>query len=266
MTGGVTAAAADWLEVELGRGVRGGFTGADANLSGVVGDGVLAAEHRRALAGRLGAPLALVRQVHGAGVRDADPRLGALDHAELPEGDALVTNRSDVAVGVLVADCVPVLLADPGRRVVAAVHAGRRGLVAGVLEAAVDRMVALGARVGDVRAVIGPAVCGRCYEVPEDMREDVARAVRGTASTTSWGTPALDLPAGVRGRLLDAGVGRVGDVAACTVEDARWFSHRASSASGHPTSARPAGRFGAVVRLLPDPPADAAAHRAGAPS
>lgn len=238
----------DWYPVDLGRGVRAGFTGADANLSTVVGDVDAARHHRRALAALVGAPVAFARQVHGATVLDVAPGGHAAEevgHDALPAADGLVAAAPGVAVGVLVADCVPVLLADAATGVVAAVHAGRRGLAAGVVAAAVDRMVALGGRPGHVRAAVGPAVCGRCYEVPAALRDEVDAAVAGTASTTSWGTPALDLPAGVRAQLVAAGVGAVLDLGLCTLEDPRWFSHRGASGGG-----RPEGRFAAVVRAV----------------
>lgn len=234
-----------WVEVDLGPGVRAVFTTAPGNLSLELGDDRAEVLRRRAaLAARLAAPVAYVRQVHGAAVHMC---------AELPtepgpvaEADALVTTGADVALAVLVADCVPVLLADPVARVVAAVHAGRRGLVAGVVEAALESMAALGAHPSATRAVLGPAICGACYEVPAALRDEVGSAVPGTASTTSWGTPALDLPAGVRARLAEAGVSAVADLATCTLTDPRWFSHR-GSAPGE----RAAGRFAGAVRLLP---------------
>ncbi|WP_199425203.1 polyphenol oxidase family protein [Actinotalea solisilvae] len=240
-----------WYDVDLGPGVRAGFTGADANLSVVVGDRDLALGHRRALADLVGGPVTFVRQVHGATVLEAPLPGGVPGTADdvpydgVPAADALVARRG-AAVGVLVADCVPVLLADARAGVVAAVHAGRCGLVDGVVPAAVAAMVARGAEAGGVRAAVGPAVCGRCYEVPPALRDDVAAAVPATPSTTSWGTPALDLPAGVRAQLRAAGVADVRAVGGCTLEDARWFSHRAASA-GLP--GRAAGRFAGVVRI-----------------
>ncbi|MBX9246525.1 polyphenol oxidase family protein, partial [Actinotalea ferrariae] len=128
-------------------------------------------------------------------------------------------------------------------------HAGRRGLAAGVVVAALERMASRGSAPERVRAAVGPAVCGRCYEVPEDLRHEVDDVVPGTASTTSWGTPALDLRAGVRSQLRAAGVTAVVDLGACTLEDPRFFSHRATSATGSGRT-RPAGRFAGVVRVV----------------
>jgi len=193
------------------------------------------------LAREAGAPVAFGRQVHGAAVVEVDqPPSGG--RPTVGTGDALVTRRRDLALGVVVADCVPVLLADPGRGVVGTAHAGRAGLVAGVVESVVEAMRAKGAL--ELRAVVGPSICGRCYEVPAALREEVEAAVPGTASTTSWGTPALDLPAGVVSRLRAAGVGQVERLGICTFTDERFFSHRRWRADG---SRR--GRFAGVVRL-----------------
>lgn len=246
MTG--PAPAVDLLEVDLGPGVLAVFTRAGANLSVVVGPGVPDAGRaaRRSLDARMGVPVAYVEQVHGADVLECAvaPEPGA----HVGRADALLTTERTVAVAVLVADCVPVLLADPLAGVVAAVHAGRRGLVAGVVPAAVRAMQVRGADPRRVRAVIGPSVCGACYEVPDALRAEVDAAVPGTATTTSWGTPALDLPAGVRHQLMTCGVTGVVDVGACTLSDDGWFSHRGSVAA---PAQRPPGRFAGVVRLLP---------------
>lgn len=163
-------------------------------------------------------------QVHGADVLvvdDAEPRLGTT--ATAVTGDALVTTRPGVALLTRAADCVPVLLADPDRGVIAAAHAGRQGVAVGVIPAVVARMRSLGA--DGMTAWVGPHVCGRCYEVPADLRAEVAHAVPETWAVTRDGTPALDLGAGVRAQLAAAGVDVV-EVGACTVEDDRWPSHR----------------------------------------
>ncbi|MBC7290123.1 MAG: polyphenol oxidase family protein [Actinotalea sp.] len=251
------------VPVDLGRDVRALLTTtATGNLGSRVGDDpVRVARVRAALAAATGSPVLYARQVHGAHVHlvagDGPPApLGATDGDEEPDvvavADALVTTRSDVALGVVVADCVPVLLADPVGRVVGVAHAGRRGLVDGVVGATVAAMVRAGAAPGRVRALVGPAACGRCYEVPAVMRDEVAHAVPGTASTTSWGTPSLDLPAGVAHELLRAGVGEVVRHGGCTIEDGAWFSHRAATGGRLPRGApaRRAGRMAGVVRLL----------------
>jgi hypothetical protein len=237
------------LPVDLGPGIRAGFTlgssdGRGQNLSLLMGAPGDVVERRTALAAWVGADVVYVRQVHGADVRVwAGPPGAPTPALPTTEADALVTTDPRAGIAVLVADCIPVLLADADAGVVAAVHAGRRGVVAGVVAAAVDAMRAAGAT--RIRAVIGPGICGACYEVPAELRAEVGAAVPGAASWTSWGTPALDLPGAVRGQLDAAGVRAVAQVGGCTFEDERWFSHRATAAG------RPAGRFGAVVRLAP---------------
>jgi YfiH family protein len=143
-----------------------------------------------------------------------------------------------------VADCVPVLLADPVARVVGVVHAGRGGVRLGVVHRAVDALLAAGATTGDLRAAVGPAVCGECYEVPAAMRDDVAAVVPSAHATTRSGTPALDLPAAVLAQLAASGVTQTVHVDRCTLEDPDLFSHRRATASGTTT-----GRQAGVVVL-----------------
>jgi len=184
-----------------------------------------------------GAVVADMRQVHGdvVGVVDSPPSSSAR-----PEADALVSSAADTVLVVRVADCVPVLLADPDAGVIGAVHAGRPGMVAGVAPAAVDRMRDLGAR--KVTAWLGPRICGACYEVPAAMQAEVGALVPEAVSTTSWGTPALDIAAGVRAQLEALDV-RVVDVAACTRESADLYSYRRDGAR--------AGRFAGLIRRRP---------------
>ncbi len=240
------------VEVDLGPGVRAGFSTRgggvsrppyDAlNLGYGVGDDPAAVDANRARLGRwVGAPVAYATQVHGAGVLEVrgPPAPG---EASVGEADALVTVSPSVAVAVLVADCVPVLLADPSAGVVAAVHAGRRGLVLGVVDAAVAAMVAAGAQVERLRAAVGPAIAGASYEVPLQLQEEVVAIVPETRATTAWGTPALDLPAGVAAQLRRAGVRHVSDQERDTWTDPALFSYR---------RAQRTGRFAGVVRLDP---------------
>jgi YfiH family protein len=183
-----------------------------------------------------GASVADMRQVHGNHVEVLeDSRFSGR-----PEADALVSIEPDRLLVVRVADCVPVLLADADAGVIAAVHAGRPGLVARVAPAAVDRMRDLGAR--ELTAWLGPRICGACYEVPEAMQAEVGALVPEAVSTTSWGTPALDIAAGVRAQLEALEV-RVVDVAACTRESPGLYSHRRDGAD--------AGRFAGLIRRRP---------------
>jgi len=203
------------------------------NLGGHVGDEPAAvAENRRRLAARCGLErpqLLFMRQVHGAEVAVADgPWAG--DH--LPETDALVTSRARVALAVLVADCTPVLLADETTGVVGAAHAGRGGLAKGIVPATLDRMLTFGAKPERITAWVGPAVCGRCYEVPPALQEAVSAAVPSARSTTRWATPGLDIPRGVQAQLRDRGVSRIERVERCTVEDRQLFSYRRDGTTG----------------------------------
>jgi polyphenol oxidase len=231
---------APWLGVDLGPGVRAGFsTTALGNVGLTVGDEAAAAVRREQVAEWASGPVAWARQVHGAEVCEVLDR-GAAPSADVGECDAMVT-ASTTGLAVVVADCVPVLLADPVARVIGTAHAGRRGLLAGVVPAVIAQMRRLGAR--DLRAVVGPAICGSCYEVPEQMRDAAEAVVPGTASLTSWGTPALDVPAGVVSQLVQEQV-QVTRLDICTRTDDRFYSHRRHLAEGVP-----AGRIAGVVRL-----------------
>ncbi len=208
------------------------------NLGAHVGDEPAAvAANRRRLAEGVGLPTDAVvwmDQVHGTRVAVVcQPQAGAV-----PETDGLLTASHGLAVSVVVADCVPVLLADPLAGVVAAVHAGRLGARDGVLPAALQAMVGLGADPGRVEVVLGPAVCGGCYEVPADMRAEVDAALPGSGCTTRAGTPGLDLRAGLWRQLAVAGVARVAVDPRCTFEDRELFSHRRQ---------RPTGRLAALT-------------------
>jgi YfiH family protein len=179
------------------------------------------------------ASIADMRQVHGQTVDVVEDR----PSTGRPEADALVSGEPDHLLVVRVADCVPALLADPAAGVVAAVHAGRSGLAVGVAPAAVARMRDLGAT--DISAWLGPRICGACYEVPESMQAEVGALVPEAVATSSRGTPALDIGAGVRAQLEALGV-TVTDVGTCTRETADLYSHRRDGAQ--------AGRFAGLIR------------------
>ena len=213
------------------------------NLSTGVGDDPVAvATNRRRLATELGVRgVVFLNQVHGTQVAvvDAVPRPGEPDR---PGTDAAVTALPGVALAVLTADCVPVLLADPQAGVVGVAHAGRVGAAAGVLSATLAAMEGLGARAGDCEALLGPAVCGACYEVPAEMRDEVGAVLPGSATRTRRGTPGLDLRAGLRAQLAALGVVKVGVDPRCTVEDPDLYSYRRD---------RRTGRLAAVTWLDP---------------
>ncbi len=202
------------------------------NLGGHVGDDPAdVAANRDRLAGELGVAgdqVVWMTQVHGTGVAIVE------DAGENPvaDVDALVTATPGLVLCVLVADCVPVLLADPVAGVVAAVHAGREGVRRGVVPATLAAMRRLGSRSGDVEALLGPAVCGADYEVPAAMQAEVAAVAPASAVRTRQGTPGLDLRAGLAAVLRGAGVGQVVHDPRCTVEDRRLFSHRRDGVTG----------------------------------
>ncbi|MEU6815148.1 peptidoglycan editing factor PgeF [Streptomyces sp. NPDC046860] len=206
---------------------------AELNLGGAVGDDPGAVRTNRELTAKgLGVDPARVvwmNQVHGADVVVVDEPWG---DRPVPEVDALVTARRGLALAVLTADCVPVLLADPVAGVVAAAHAGRPGMLAGVVPAAVRAMTALGAEPGRIVARTGPAVCGRCYEVPEAMRAEVAAAEPAAHAVTSWGTPAVDVSAGVHAQLDRLGVRDREQSPVCTRESDDHFSYRRDRTTG----------------------------------
>ncbi|GHF31714.1 laccase domain protein [Streptomyces mashuensis] len=206
---------------------------AELNLGGAVGDEPSAVRTNRArAAGALGldpADVVWMHQVHGADVAVVDRPWAT---GEVPPVDAVVTARRGLALAVLTADCTPVLLADPVAGIVGAAHAGRPGLVAGVVPALVGRMTELGAEPGRMLAHIGPSVCGLCYEVPEEMRADVARAVPEAWATTRGGTPAVDVAAGAAAQLGRMGVGVASRSGICTLESPDHFSYRRERTTG----------------------------------
>jgi YfiH family protein len=229
------------------------------NLSLSVGDDPgFVRENRRRLAAAFGVTsgdFVFARQVHGAGVRvvaDADRGSGAssLDDA-LDGADALVTTSPGVVLAILTADCVPIVLHDPVAGVLACVHAGWRGTVAGVTAAALAAMQRLGARPSDVTAGIGPAIGADRYQVGPDVHEAVTRTFGPAAAgfirpdPSAPGRWLLDLWAANRHALRQAGVPgpRIHTTDIPTGPDpGHFFSDR---------TARPCGRLALVARLRP---------------
>lgn len=140
------------------------------------------------------------------------------------DADAAVTSVPGCVLVVRTADCAPVVLL--GDRSVGVVHAGWRGAVAGVVGAAVDAMRAAGDE--PRTALLGPCIRVGCYEFDgPELHRLVERYGPGVAGSTTWGTPALDLPATVAAALAEAGVPVLDDTSGCTACDRRWYSHRA---------------------------------------
>lgn len=195
------------------------------NMSSVGGEdsehGATARERLRQLIGADG--LARVYQVHGTDVRVVhDGATQDSSQDELPRADAQLTSTSGLGLMVLAADCLPVALGREGA--VAMIHAGWRGLSAGVLENSVQAMSALddGTDPSKIVAVIGPCAGACCYEVGPEVHEAFGDLNRGSGH--------IDLRAIARERLLAAGVDRVEDLGGCTICDTRYFSHRREGA------------------------------------
>ncbi|NBB71274.1 MAG: peptidoglycan editing factor PgeF [Alphaproteobacteria bacterium] len=188
-------------------------------------------ENRRRFARTIGAdPAALcsLRQVHG---RTA--RIVAAPEQAVREGDALVSRTPGLLLAVTTADCVPVLALDPDAGVAAAVHAGWRGAVAGVVAAAVEAMAALGAEPARVTAAIGPCIRQESYEVDAPVRDAVVAAMPNAAARFAPGLCGdrwqFDLAGHVAALLRAAGAFRIDDLALDTLQnDTTYFSHRGS--------------------------------------
>lgn len=213
-------------------GFRLGFTAKQqGNLAFHVGDNNDAAANRERLAAHLeleAGQLRFLSQVHSADVRDASDA----DPGSPPTGDAWISPDGSHPLAIMVADCLPVLFcaqrAD-GSPLTAAAHAGRPGLLAGILQNTVAQLRKHGAE--QVSAWIGPGACGDCYEVPQDMHDELTAHRPALSSTTNWGTPALNLRAEAAVLLEAAGV-EVVDVPGCTIEQLELFSHRRSQQTG----------------------------------
>jgi purine-nucleoside/S-methyl-5'-thioadenosine phosphorylase / adenosine deaminase len=171
-------------------------------------------------------PFTRLHQVHGTRVVVVTE---PAEHAGT-DADAALTVTPGCALAVMTADCAPVaLLADEA---VGVVHAGWRGLLAGIVEQAVDAIRTLGAG-PSLRAVIGPCIRAGCYEFRGSERDALAaRYGDAVLAETMWGTPALDVVAGVEAALAAAGIGAVQIGGGCTACDRTWFSHRARGDAG----------------------------------
>ena len=202
------------------------------NLGDHVGDDPAAvAANRARLASAVGLPadhVVWMNQVHSAHVEFVDsPRDQSRDAT-----DALVTRTPRLALAVVTADCVPVLLADARAGVIGAAHAGRVGAADGVVLRTLEEMITQGANVRDVSVLLGPSVSGPNYEVPEEMAAEVEARLPGSRTTTSRGTPGLDLKAGIARQLRDAGVTAIDIDPRCTAADPALFSHRRDNPTG----------------------------------
>ncbi len=228
----------DWGVTDRFGGVSVG-SHATFNLGAGVKDVPEAVSRNRALlASEFGvdtASLRFMRQKHGARVQVVDTaRVAQPDEGDC---DGMITHDPSVALAVLVADCTPILLLDRRAGWVGAVHAGRAGMTDGVVLHAVHQLRERGAV--DLEALVGPSICGRCYEVPATMRAQAAARYRAAYAVSWSGTAAVDVAGAIVEQLKSAQVA-VRWLPGCTRESPDLYSHR-----GDPHT----GRFAAVVRL-----------------
>jgi YfiH family protein len=227
----------------LGR--RGGVSeGICAGLNVGLGSGddpALIEENRRRAVNAVapGASLITVHQIHSAEVVEVTR---AWPHDRRPQADAMVTSRPGLALGILTADCTPVLLADREVGIVGAVHAGWKGAYAGVLAATVAAMVRLGADPDRILAAVGPTIGRRSYEVDEGFFARFVEADEDFDLFFTDGRPGhyqFDLEGFVLARLAAAGVRRIEALGLDTyVDPARFYSYRRATHRGEPTYGR----------------------------
>jgi YfiH family protein len=178
--------------------------------------------NREILQSKYGA-VQFMNQVHGS-------RIAIIESVtdEVPTADALVTGIAGITLAVMVADCIPLLLISP--EAVAAVHVGRRGLLNGVAIRTIDLMREMGAT--QIRAELGPAICGSCYEVSPEVADEVLSLHPLALAQTPAGTPSLDLPKALKVSLNLAGISEIMDRQICTVESPDHFSYRRDGVTG----------------------------------
>jgi hypothetical protein len=195
---------------------------ASLNIGTHVGDVLSDVLQNRGIVAAKFGPTQYMNQVHG-------DRIALIEEVtdELPTADALVTGIPGITLAVMVADCIPLLL--KSNESVAAVHVGRRGLVNEITRKTLSLMRDMGA--SQITAIIGPAICGSCYEVSEDIFNEVVALHPIAQSRTPSGTYALNLPAALRSVLNDEGV-EVVDQFECTVESEDYFSYRRDGVTG----------------------------------
>ena len=193
------------------------------NLATHVGD-----DHATALANRtlleveLGFPIQFMDQVHGSVVASIGSEIVAT-----PTADALLTQAKGIGLAVMVADCIPLLLSNS--KSVAAVHVGRKGLMNEVAMGTIQAMRAIDP--SEITAIVGPSICGRCYEVSQDVFDEVSGKFPLSASQTRDGGIALDLSRALIAQLQASGV-LVIDEGRCTVEDGNLYSYRRDGVTG----------------------------------
>ena len=186
-----------------------------------MGDSAETVARNRELLSKITGPIQFMNQVHG------DEVVEVKSIGDDPTCDALITRAPGIALAVMVADCIPLLLSSS--TVIGAVHVGRRGLMNSVAVKAVDAMRKLGA--DQIHAQLGPSICGRCYEVPQELADEVVAKHPAASSLTNNLTPALDLPRALIADLVAIGVTYEAS-AICTLENDEYFSYRRHNITG----------------------------------
>ena len=186
-----------------------------------MGDSPETVARNRELLSKITGPIQFMNQVHG------DEVVEVKSIGDDPTCDALITRVPGIALAVMVADCIPLLLSSS--TVVGAVHVGRRGLMNSVAVKAVDAMRKLGA--DQIHAQLGPSICGRCYEVPQELADEVVAKHPAASSLTKNLTPALDLSRALIADLVASGVTYEASTI-CTLENDEYFSYRRHNITG----------------------------------
>ena len=193
------------------------------NLGDHVGDSLQSvAKNREIISEKFGATQ-YMNQVHGN-------RVAVIEEVtdEVPTADALITGIPGITLAVMVADCIPLILSS--KHSVAAVHVGRKGLVNRVAEKTIEIMREISDQ--EITATLGPAICGKCYEVSQDIFDEVVASHPAAATRTSANTPSLDLVAGLITDLKSLGIKSIDNQSRCTVESDDLFSYRRSATTG----------------------------------
>lgn len=193
------------------------------NLGDHVGDSLQSvAKNREIISEKFGATQ-YMNQVHGN-------RVAVIEEVtdEVPTADALITGIPGITLAVMVADCIPLILSS--KHSVAAVHVGRKGLVNRVAERTIEIMREISDQ--EITATLGPAICGKCYEVSQDIFDEVVASHPAAATRTSANTPSLDLVAGLITDLKSLGIKSIDNQSRCTVESDDLFSYRRSAITG----------------------------------
>jgi YfiH family protein len=202
------------------------------NLARHVGDEVGSVDENRMRLESVVGDVAYMNQSHGDNVSFLE-RIPEVE----PDADAMITTSPGISLAVLTADCIPLLLWDENSRCVAAVHVGRRGLMNGVAIKTLEKMRTLGSQ--NIRGVLGPSICAKCYEVGEDVFDEVIRVFPKANSHFGDGRFFLDLAGALQDQLEKSGVTSV-KALSCTFEDSSFFSYRRDGITG---------RFAGVVTL-----------------